>query len=82
LETSLPLEDTPLTTISETVTIDTTTGSKIEPSRTTTQKTKNVRKTIPIPSTIDDKKIKIDPEEVIRYNFILLFSSFLIFCFL
>ncbi len=61
-ETIIRLEDTPLTTISETVTIDT----KIEPTRTVTQKTKNVRKTIPIPSINDDKKIKTDPEEVIR----------------
>jgi hypothetical protein len=74
---------TPLITISETVTIDTS-GSiikpKVEPTPITTQKTKNSRKTIPIPSTTDDKKMKMKPEDVIRYGSI--FSHlFLIFYF-
>ncbi|CAF4567627.1 unnamed protein product, partial [Rotaria sp. Silwood2] len=63
------IEDTPLTTISETVTIDTNGSAikpKIEPTPIVIQKTKNLRKTIPIPSIVDDKKIKIDPEEGIR----------------
>ncbi|CAF3539240.1 unnamed protein product [Rotaria sp. Silwood1] len=62
-------EDTPLTTICETITIDTN-GSTIKPKFESTpiviQKTKNLRKTIPIPSIVDDKKIKIDLEEGIR----------------
>jgi hypothetical protein len=79
-ETTLHLEDTPLTTISETVIIDTN-GSKVELTPAVTQRTKNVRKTIPIPSAMDDKKLKTDPEEIIRYDFIF-FSSFLMFCFI
>jgi len=58
-------EDTPLTTISETVTIDMN-GSTIKPTPIVTQKTKNVRKTIPIPSALDDKKVRINPEDGIR----------------
>ena len=40
-----------------------TSSVKVEP-----VKTKNVRKTIPIPPALDEKKIKSDPEEVIRYD--------------
>ncbi len=64
-ETNLRVEDVPSTTVSETVTVDTN-GPKVEPPRPITQKTKNVRKTVPIPSPMDEKRIKIDPEEVIR----------------
>lgn len=79
------LEETPVTTISPSVTIDT---PKIEPSPppppppTITQKTKNIRKAIPIPSINDDRKTKIDPQDAIRYNFnlFLIFIS-IIFCF-
>ena len=65
-------EDTPLQTISETVTIET-----IKPTPVITQKTKNIRKTVPIQSTFDDKKLRIDPEDGIRYDLIifLLFSN-------
>ncbi|CAM4973547.1 unnamed protein product [Rotaria socialis] len=63
------IEEIPLATISDTITIDTSAAlvkPKIEPMPIVTQKTKNLRKTIPISSTNDDKKIKIDPEEGIR----------------
>ena len=55
----------------EPVTTDTNTV-KIEPVKPTPQKAKNVRKTIPIPSASDEKKIKVDPEELIRYDSIVL----------
>jgi hypothetical protein len=66
-------EDTPLTTILETVTIesnDLILKPKIESVPIVIPKTKNVRKTIPISSVIDDnnKKPKNDPEEGIRYE--------------
>ncbi|CAF3929520.1 unnamed protein product [Adineta steineri] len=59
------IEDIPLTTISETVIIDTN-DSIIKPTPIVTHKTKNIRKTVPIPSVNDDKKLKVDPEQGIR----------------
>jgi hypothetical protein len=52
-----------------------TNSVKVEPARMITQKTKNIRKTIPIPSVSDERKVKIDPEEVIRYDSIILRCS-------
>jgi hypothetical protein len=79
LETTiLHLEDPTLLT---TITIDTN-SSKVEPTpRVVTQKTKNIRKTIPIPSITDDKKIKISPEEIIRYDAIPFLPFLIVFFF-
>jgi hypothetical protein len=76
--TILHLEDPTLLT---TITIDTN-SSKVEPTpRVVTQKTKNIRKTIPIPSITDDKKIKISPEEIIRYDAIPFLPFLIVFFF-
>lgn len=63
-------EETPVITTSETVTIEinnTTIKPKIEPAPIIVQKTKNIRKTTPIPLSHDDKKIKMVPEDFARY---------------
>lgn len=60
-------EETPVSAISETIIVDTN-ESAVKPTAVTVPKTKNIRKTIPIPSTTEEKKVKIDPEDGIRYG--------------
>lgn len=58
LETNSRPEETTITTEK--------TIPKVEPARPVVQKTKSARKTVPIASTMDERKPIVDPEEVIR----------------
>ncbi|UJR09016.1 hypothetical protein I4U23_013265 [Adineta vaga] len=58
-------EQNQLSTPAETVIIDTK-FSTIKSTPVITQKTKNSRKSVPIPSISEDKRLKIDPQEGVR----------------